>query len=236
MRVNVNIKLDPKPNTRDKGYKAFMEALRKRGTIEVGVLGELAGVQHKGALRAVNRTNRRAERAAYRAARKSVSFKGIRGASVDRLLERTRRTIERADNVVAASARSRARSAKKKKESPTVATIASRNEFGYTPPGYSKPTNPARPFIRGWYDSNKGRTELAKLQRALMQRRIKGVEDLDSSLKKLGVYAVGAIKKFIADGVPPPNNQVTKDRKGSSKPLIATGQMRNSITYRIKNG
>ena len=114
-----------------------------------------------------------------------------------------------------------------KKRIESVATIASKNEFGF---GKS---NPKRSFIRAWLDSQKGRANLKKLQRALAVRRFQKKETVESSLKKIGVFAVGQIKKFIADGVPPPNDPATIARKGSSKPLIATGQMRSSITYRL---
>lgn len=189
--------------TRDRGFSRWLQDLSKRGTVEVGVLGAKAQAPSKSATRKA-KDNARTVRA------------GISG----RGSKKQREALKRGTAMRLARA-------------PSVATIASHNEFGYTPPGYKKPTNPKRPFIRGWFDSNKGRQELVKMQRALGARRVKNLETIETSLKKLGVFAVGKIKKYIADGVPPPNAQVTIDRKGSSKPLIATGQMRNSITYRV---
>jgi hypothetical protein len=47
---------------------------------------------------------------------------------------------------------------------------------------------------------------------------------------------VGVIKQRIANGIAPPNSPYTIARKGSSKPLIDTGQLRNSITYQVEIG
>lgn len=54
-----------------------------------------------------------------------------------------------------------------------------------------------------------------------------------SNFKKLGMRIVGEIQREIARGIPPPLAESTIARKGSSKPLIDTGQLRRSITYVI---
>lgn len=119
---------------------------------------------------------------------------------------------------------------KKKSFAPTIAQIASWNEFG------NGKRNPERPFIRGWFDSTSGRAGVRQLQRALMAQIVRDPAAFSQrkAAQILGVYAVGGIKKYIADGVPPANAQSTIERKGSDKPLIDTGQLRSSITYRLK--
>ena len=48
----------------------------------------------------------------------------------------------------------------------------------------------------------------------------------------MGAMAAGKVQQYIADVfIPPPNSPRTIARKGSSHPLIDTGQMRQSITW-----
>lgn len=57
--------------------------------------------------------------------------------------------------------------------------------------------------------------------------------NLRVALDRFGLWAVGEIQQRIADGIPPPNAQSTVDRKGSSTPLIETGQLRASIKHKV---
>ena len=49
-----------------------------------------------------------------------------------------------------------------------------------------------------------------------------------------GLFAAQKVKEYIAGGVPPPNRPSTIRRKGSSTPLVDTGQLMNSITYEVR--
>lgn len=107
----------------------------------------------------------------------------------------------------------------------TVLDVANWMEFGTA-------TVPARSFIRAWADENAARckVEIAAAMRAVA----KGKLSQDQALELLGLKFVGMIQERISKGIPPPLDQKTVDRKGSSVPLIDTGQMRASITSEIR--
>jgi len=50
----------------------------------------------------------------------------------------------------------------------------------------------------------------------------------------LGDATKGRIQEFAIDLRDPPNAQSTVDAKGSSNPLVDTGQMIGSIDYKVK--
>lgn len=52
-------------------------------------------------------------------------------------------------------------------------------------------------------------------------------------MARVGVEAEGAIKQYITDLDTPPNKPSTIKRKGSSSPLIDTGNMRQSVTSKV---
>ncbi len=54
------------------------------------------------------------------------------------------------------------------------------------------------------------------------------------ALDLIGSTAVGRIQEFAIDLRDPPNAQATIDAKGSSNPLVDTGQMVGSIDYKVK--
>ena len=108
----------------------------------------------------------------------------------------------------------------------TVADVASIHEFGLG-------DNPERSFIRAWADQDKAKHEDA--ERRLAESIIKGTNTPDSALEKLGVLLAAEAQKFIQDGrVSPPLDPVTIERKGSSTPLIDTGQLVSSITHKVE--
>lgn len=59
-------------------------------------------------------------------------------------------------------------------------------------------------------------------------------QSFNSAWQGLGVMAVADIQKYMVTATFTPLAPSTIARKGSSKPLIDTGQMRQSITYRVK--
>ncbi len=105
----------------------------------------------------------------------------------------------------------------------TVADVATFNEFGLGVP--------ERSFIRAWYDEQ-GAANRAKF-RALSARVLRGELTQERMLEQLGLLFVGQIQQRITDGIAPENAESTKKQKGSSKPLIDTGQLRQSITYEV---
>lgn len=90
---------------------------------------------------------------------------------------------------------------------------------------------PQRSFIRGTVEA-KG-AEIADLQVSLAGRVLKGKLDPDQALEQLGAKVVGMVQTRIAAGIAPALHPDTIEKKGSSTPLIDTGQLRSSITYRV---
>lgn len=106
----------------------------------------------------------------------------------------------------------------------TVAELGVIHEFG------SKANNiPARPFMAQTYQKD-GQTALDYMER---QARVvmAGKMDARTALNRVGLYYVGRLKNMIRNGSFVENKPATIALKGSSKPLIDTGLMRNSITH-----
>lgn len=106
----------------------------------------------------------------------------------------------------------------------TVEEVARYQEEG-TKTKSGAPAIPARSFIKATFDQNKD-----KIRKTFMDAIVKSPKN---SLDFVGSYVVGLIQSRIASGISPPLAPKTIKRKGSSKPLIDTGQLRNSITFKI---
>lgn len=57
----------------------------------------------------------------------------------------------------------------------------------------------------------------------------------DQTLNQIGAIATGATQQYITDLKTPPNAPSTIEKKGSSNPLIDTGSMRSSVTWKISS-
>jgi len=58
-------------------------------------------------------------------------------------------------------------------------------------------------------------------------------QQYDQLLDAAGSVSAGIVKQQITDLRSPPNAQSTIERKGSSNPLIDTGLMRQTVTYKV---
>lgn len=108
----------------------------------------------------------------------------------------------------------------------SVAEIAERHEFGL-----DAPIVPRRSFIAGWFDEKKAeniKVLKAQAEAALKARKAK------PALDRAGLFFVGSIQKRIADGISPENAPSTIAKKGSSTPLVDTGQLRQSIRHKVR--
>lgn len=111
----------------------------------------------------------------------------------------------------------------------SVLEIAAVHEFGAPSVGI-----PERSFIRRTF-ANKS-AEMAKICGQLAAQFLAGLP-LEKALGKLGLWGQNAVKQTITkDGVPPPLKPATIKRKGSSRPLVDTGQLLNSITFKVWMG
>ena len=115
-----------------------------------------------------------------------------------------------------------------------IALIAATQEFGTTRAGRGNSvTIPSRPFMRPALVTNK--EKLAKLQKKLSSEIMSGERTVENGLELIGEFMVSKIKRAINDVETPPLAMSTIKGKGSEKPLINTGQMRNSVTYIVSD-
>lgn len=105
-----------------------------------------------------------------------------------------------------------------------VCDIAAWNELGTV-------NMPSRPFLRMSVDDNSDK--INSFMSAQKRSIIKG-EPADRILKKIGIFQKDLIQEKITEGSFAPNAPSTIKAKGSSKPLIDTGRMRQSVNFEIK--
>jgi hypothetical protein len=118
-------------------------------------------------------------------------------------------------------------SAGSEKNGTHLADVATFNEFGTS-------RIPSRPFMRQTFDNNKNSIKTAS--DGLKSDVFKGEISVQGALKKLGVWYKGKIQKTIVDGEFIENAASTIKAKGSDRPLIDTGRLRQSINYQIVKG
>jgi hypothetical protein len=109
----------------------------------------------------------------------------------------------------------------------TVADVALVHEYGLG-------DVPERSFLRAWVDENKAEIQ-ARLKKAT-EDVVFGQQTADVAMNRFGLWAVGEIKKRIVAGISPPLDAKTIAHKGSSTPLVDTGQLLSSITHAIVRG
>ena len=109
-----------------------------------------------------------------------------------------------------------------------LAAIAYWNHFGTVSEDGSVAI-PARPFMDALENHE---DQLSAFCTSAVQNAI----DAADATKKIGAKSVGMIQKEITDGQWVPNAPSTIKKKGSDKPLIDTGRMRQEVHYVIKKG
>ncbi len=103
--------------------------------------------------------------------------------------------------------------------------IAVYNELGTA-------TIPSRPFMRDSVDKHADKINaFIKHQKNLFT---KGLITAEQMLQSIGVFQKGLVQNEIVDGEFEPNAPSTIKRKGSDRPLIDTGKMRQSVNFVIK--
>lgn len=90
---------------------------------------------------------------------------------------------------------------------------------------------PERSFIRDLIDEN--RLIYIKFIKKLAEQEVLGRIDRMTTLNLLGAKVEADMKGRVRDHIPPPNVDATVARKGSSTPLIDTGQLLSSIDYEV---
>lgn len=91
---------------------------------------------------------------------------------------------------------------------------------------------PERSFLRSGFDENNKRI-IRQTERAIDQV-LDGKLSADDMLDICGEQFASAIKKYMRDLSSPANHPFTKEQKGSSNPLVDTGGLADSITYKVE--
>nr|DAV19923.1 MAG TPA: virion morphogenesis protein [Caudoviricetes sp.] len=105
-----------------------------------------------------------------------------------------------------------------------LAVIAAIHEFGLG-------DMPQRSFLRSAYDENLPMID--KMIQRVANGAVFGL-GTNAALNQLGNVVQGMVQRKIVDGPFVPNSPATIKRKKSSKPLIDTGHLRQSIRYVIE--
>lgn len=92
-------------------------------------------------------------------------------------------------------------------------------------------TIPERSFVRSTFDENQN--EIVDQVEMWLESLLAGGTTIDEFYNYLGNYCVGLIKEKIINLQAPPNHPYTKQQKGSSNPLIDSGNLSDSIAYEI---
>jgi hypothetical protein len=91
---------------------------------------------------------------------------------------------------------------------------------------------PARPFISTAFEEN--RENLHQMKARLWNGVIDGRIGADQAARLLGEHHQNQVREKITAIDTPPNAPLTVELKGSSNPLIDTGQMRQTVRYEIE--
>lgn len=106
----------------------------------------------------------------------------------------------------------------------TVAEVAEINEFGLGVP--------ERSFIRSFAEEQEA--EHVETMRKLGTAIVKGKTTAIAGLEAVASVYRGKVQAKISAGIAPENAETTIAKKGSSTPLIDTGQLRSSIDARVE--
>lgn len=106
----------------------------------------------------------------------------------------------------------------------SVAEVAAYNELGSS-------SVPARPFMRQSFENHKDDLKAACER---VNRTLASGGNLETALDQLGVATKALVQEEIVDGEFTPNAESTIRKKGSDKPLIDTGTMRQSVNYIVR--
>ncbi|HSH50849.1 MAG TPA: hypothetical protein VK982_03910 [Bacteroidales bacterium] len=90
---------------------------------------------------------------------------------------------------------------------------------------------PERSFMRAGYDKEK--ENIIRQSEKLLEKVLKLELPVKVFFETLGELIVGMIQKYLTDLSSPPLHPATIKNKGSSNPLIDTGHLRESITYKV---
>jgi hypothetical protein len=91
---------------------------------------------------------------------------------------------------------------------------------------------PKRPFVSNAMDKNE--SKIKNFIKNEYTKVVDGKQTFKKAMDRIGVMHEGQMKKSIVEFTYTPNSSMTATIKGSSKPLIDTGTMKNFIKYKVK--
>ena len=91
---------------------------------------------------------------------------------------------------------------------------------------------PERSFLRAGFDENNDR--ILKATEAILPDVLIGTLSVEQYAETVGLQLATAIKQYAVKLKSPPNHPFTVKQKGSSNPLVDTGDMINGITYEVE--
>lgn len=90
---------------------------------------------------------------------------------------------------------------------------------------------PERSFLRSGFDASLD--DIYHQCTRLLDKVIQLELTVDAFFDVLGQYIAGKLQEYMTDLDDQPNSQMTIERKRSANPLIDSGRLRESITYRV---
>lgn len=105
-----------------------------------------------------------------------------------------------------------------------ICDVAAWNELGTI-------NMPSRPFLRKSVDENE--TKIDNFLQSKQSDFVRGVS-AEQILKEIGIFQKDLIQEKITEGSFVPNVESTIRKKGSSRPLIDSGRMRQSVNYVVR--
>ena len=93
----------------------------------------------------------------------------------------------------------------------------------------------SRPFIRMTFSDEGNERALRALQERLIAQVVAGKMTTEQALGMIGAWAAGAIRATIRNGSFAPLAPSTVARKGSSKPLVDTGQLAGAVSWVVES-
>lgn len=108
----------------------------------------------------------------------------------------------------------------------SIVSVAAAHEFGTD-------TIPKRPTLRAGVDS--ARNDISEFIADQAELVISGDASPESVMDGVGAIAQASVQQGIVDLKAPPNEAATIKRKGSSNPLVDTGEMKGAVTFIVIN-
>lgn len=91
---------------------------------------------------------------------------------------------------------------------------------------------PPRPFLLNAMREH--RDKYLRVMKTEARAIIRGTKTMEAVMRKLGALGQGDVQNEIETLRSPPNSPVTIRLKGSSNPLIDTGEMKQKVTFKVE--